>query len=62
MPAIALVTDWGMAVLTSLTAALVLLLGAIPKITGLLVIGWLIAAALAHAFEPGGRETAGVTS
>jgi Conserved TM helix len=50
--AIAPVTDWGTAVITSLTAALVLLLGAIPKIIGfliILVIGWLIAAALAKA-------------
>jgi len=50
--ALAPVTDWGTAVMTSLTAALVLLLGAIPKIIGFLVIvviGWLIAAALAKA-------------
>jgi len=50
--AVAPVTDWGTAIITSLTAALVLLLGAIPKIIGflvILIIGWLIAAALAKA-------------
>src|SRR3982751_1902829 len=50
MPTVAPVTDWGTAVITSLTAALALLLGAIPKIIGfvvILVIGWLLAAALA---------------
>ena len=48
--AVAPVTDWGTAVMTSLTAALALFLGAIPKVIGflvILVIGWLIAAALA---------------
>jgi len=50
--AVAPVTDWGTAVITSLTAALVLLLGAIPKIIGfvvILVIGWFIASAIAKA-------------
>ena len=44
------VNDWGTAVLTSLTAALALFLSAIPKVIGFLVIiviGWLIASALA---------------
>lgn len=46
------VTSWGEALLTSLAAALALLLGAIPKIIGflvILIIGWIIAAALAKA-------------
>src|SRR5256885_380364 len=46
------VTDWGTAVMTSLTAALALLLSAIPKVIGFLVIlivGWVIASALAAA-------------
>jgi len=46
------VTDWGAAILTSLTAALSLFLAAIPRIIGflvILVIGWLIASALAAA-------------
>ena len=46
------VTDWGTAVMTSLTTALALLLGAIPKVIGflvILIIGWLIASALASA-------------
>src|ERR687886_2246022 len=49
--AVAPITDWGVAVMTSLTAALALLLSAIPKVIGflvILVIGWLIAAALAR--------------
>jgi len=49
---IAPITDWGVAVMTSLAAALAILLGAIPKVIGFLVIviiGWLIAAALAKA-------------
>ncbi len=44
------VTDWGTAVMTSLTAALSLFLAAIPRIIGFLVIiivGWLISGALA---------------
>jgi hypothetical protein len=46
------VTDWGQAIMTSVAAALVLLLGAIPKIIGfavILIIGWIIASALAAA-------------
>src|ERR671933_751116 len=52
MPATAPVTSWGEALMTSLVAALALFLGAIPKIIGflvILIIGWLIAAALAKA-------------
>jgi hypothetical protein len=46
------VTDWGTALITSAAAALALLLGAIPKIIGfavILIIGWIIASALATA-------------
>lgn len=46
------VTNWGAAIMTSLTAALSLFLAAIPRIIGflvILVIGWLIAAALGAA-------------
>jgi mechanosensitive ion channel-like protein len=46
------VADWGTAVMTSLTAALALLLSAIPKVIGfvvILIIGWIIASALASA-------------
>jgi hypothetical protein len=46
------VTSWGEALLTSLAAALAIFLGAIPKILAfvvILIIGWLIAAALAKA-------------
>jgi hypothetical protein len=46
------VTDWGQAVMTSVAAALALLLGAIPKVLGfavILIIGWIIASALAAA-------------
>src|SRR5829696_4052794 len=46
------VTDWGTAVMTSLAAALSLFLAAIPRIIGfivILIIGWLIAGALAAA-------------
>jgi Conserved TM helix len=46
------VTDWGQAMMTSIAAALVLLLGAIPKVIGfavILIIGWIIASALATA-------------
>lgn len=49
-PAVTPVTDWSTAVMTSLTAALALLLSAIPKVIGFLVIiiiGWLIASAIA---------------
>jgi hypothetical protein len=44
------VTDWGQAVMTSLAAALALFLAAVPRVIGflvILVIGWLIASALA---------------
>src|SRR5829696_5828234 len=44
------ITNWGAAVMTSLTAALSLFLAAIPRIIGfvvILIIGWLIAGALA---------------
>jgi hypothetical protein len=46
------VTDWGTAVMTSLTAALSLFLAAIPRVIGfivIIIIGWLIAGALAAA-------------
>ncbi|MDQ6673909.1 MAG: small-conductance mechanosensitive ion channel [Chloroflexota bacterium] len=46
------VTDWGTALIVSAAAALALLLGAIPRIIGfavILVIGWIIASALAAA-------------
>lgn len=46
------VTSWGEALMTSLATALALFLAAIPKIIGfvvILIIGWLIAAALAKA-------------
>jgi hypothetical protein len=46
------VTDWGTAIMSSVTAALALLLGGTPKIIGFLVIlliGWLIASAIAAA-------------
>jgi len=48
--AVAPITDWGTAIMTSLTAALALFLAAIPKVIGfvvILVIGWMIASALA---------------
>ena len=46
------VADWGQAIMTSVAAALALLLGAIPKVIGfavILIIGWIIASALATA-------------
>ena len=46
------VRDWGEAVLTSMASALALLLGAIPKIIGflvILIIGWIISGILATA-------------
>jgi hypothetical protein len=46
------VTDWGQAIMTSVATALALLLGAIPKVIGfavILIIGWIIASALATA-------------
>ena len=44
------ITNMGEAMMTSLAAALALFLGAIPKVIGfliILIIGWIIAAALA---------------
>src|SRR5688500_13610139 len=52
MPTTAPVTDWGQAIVTSVAAALALLLGAVPKVIGfaiILIIGWIIASALAAA-------------
>jgi hypothetical protein len=52
MPTSAPVSDWGQAILTSVAAALALLLGAIPKVIGfaiILIIGWIVASALAAA-------------
>src|SRR5919199_850339 len=46
------VRDWGEALMTSLAAALAMLLGAVPKVLGflvILIIGWLVASALAGA-------------
>ncbi|MHB8992340.1 MAG: membrane protein, partial [Chloroflexota bacterium] len=46
------VTDWGTAIMTSIAGALTLFMGAIPRILGFLVIlivGWLIASAIAAA-------------
>ena len=46
------ITDWGTAIMASISNALVLLLAAIPRIIGfllILIIGWLIAGALAAA-------------
>jgi hypothetical protein len=46
------VTDWSAALITSAAAALALLLGAIPKLIGfalILIVGWIIASALAAA-------------
>jgi hypothetical protein len=48
------VTDWGQAIMTSVAAALVLLLGAIPRVLGfavILIVGWIIASALAAAIS-----------
>src|SRR5918912_1273450 len=52
MSTVAPITDWGTAVMTSLTAALALFLAAIPKVLGflvILIIGWFIASVLAKA-------------
>jgi mechanosensitive ion channel-like protein len=52
MPTTPVVTDWGTAIMSSVAAALALLLSGIPKIIGffvILIIGWLIASALATA-------------
>jgi type II secretory pathway pseudopilin PulG len=46
------VTSWTDAVMTSLAAALAILLGAIPKVVGfavIVIVGWLIASAVATA-------------
>ncbi|MBI4524387.1 MAG: small-conductance mechanosensitive ion channel [Deltaproteobacteria bacterium] len=46
------INDWGEAIMTSMTGALMLILGAIPKIIGfviILVIGWFIAGLIARA-------------
>jgi hypothetical protein len=46
------ITDWGAAIMTSLTAALSMFLAAIPRVIGfvvILIIGWLIAGVLAAA-------------
>ena len=48
------VNDWGEALMTSMTGALMMLLGAIPKILGfviILVIGWFIAGLVAKALS-----------
>jgi len=52
MPTTPVVTDWGTAIVSSAAAALALLLSGIPKIIGfliILIIGWLIASAIAAA-------------
>jgi small-conductance mechanosensitive channel len=52
MPNAAPVSDWGEAIITSVSAALMLLLSALPRILGfvvILIIGWIIASALAAA-------------
>ncbi len=52
MPTVAPITDWGTAVMTSLAAALAMVMSAIPKIIGfliILVIGWIIAGILSRA-------------
>ena len=50
MPTTSAVTDWGTALMSSVTAALAILLSGIPKLIGflvILIIGWLIASAIA---------------
>jgi hypothetical protein len=50
VPVVGTIYDWGQAIITSMAAALILFLSAIPKVLGFLVIlliGWLIASALA---------------
>lgn len=52
MPTTPVVADWGTAIMSSVAAALALLLSGIPKIVGfliILIIGWLIASAIATA-------------
>jgi hypothetical protein len=49
---VAPVIDWGQAMMTSLTAALAMFLGAIPKVIGfavILIVGWIIAGLIAKA-------------
>jgi hypothetical protein len=46
------ITDWGEAIMTSMTGALMLFLGAIPRIIGfiiILVVGWFVAGLIAKA-------------
>ena len=46
------VSDWGAAIITSVSAALAMFLGAVPKVIGfivILLIGWFIASAIASA-------------
>jgi len=46
------ITDWGTAIMTSVSAALAMFLGAIPRVAAfavILIIGWMIASALASA-------------
>jgi len=46
------ITDWGTAIMTSVSAALAMFLGAIPRVVAfavILIIGWMIASALASA-------------
>lgn len=50
MPTTAAVNDWGEATMTSMTAALAMFLGAVPRIIGFLaivIVGWIVASALA---------------
>jgi small-conductance mechanosensitive channel len=52
MPTTPVVTDWGTAIMGSVAAALAVLLGAIPRLIGfaiILLVGWLIASAVAAA-------------
>jgi len=52
MPTAPVVTDWGTAIMSSIAAALALLLSGIPKIIAfliILIIGWLIAGAIGKA-------------
>lgn len=52
MPTTPVISDWGTAIMSSVSAALALLLAGIPKIIGflvILIIGWLIASAIAAA-------------
>lgn len=50
MPPVAPITDWGTAVITSIAAALMMFVDAIPKIIGFLIIlilGWIVASIIA---------------